>query len=737
MKQVIYPGGLDWSALGDPQRNALLPFRHVIDPQNAPRKGIYAATAPIIGGTSQSAMYQHGPDFLAPLGPYFPHPLRILSNHIAPNLEQIHADAGADKLLKGFATAATALGGVAAGEPATDAADSEGDELQSVLESWPIHLPDPNAYAQLECAIVRLASSCSDLENWSTNRVRFALILLLTWEGVPLRNLRKYCAYYSSRCLVKRTDRDEWYFVAAMRQADLGIGLMPIRLRRFAREIIELAKRLEKKQPGGAFTDPRRSYQSGDLDIPRVPSLRAMGGVLARRLEADPAGSLTPERAMLELTRATELHAAYHLGPLLATGLLDKLIIPPNYYCIEDLLREPGRPAALVDIQGNPWVNPYVPSDRDLRREKQRAAILRSLPHIWRDQAQSDPAKPKPRGQDKRRRGPTPQLAPILRPLSATPFIDWPEADQVRFFELYMPFPDLSNIRRILELHGLPSANRAAKRILKRLRQRGKLHCGRPLRLIHPEEQLPLLTKLTERMRPKNEDGTECRLGDKPYPKFCRPALGAQSMAVGSRLNESIQGRRDDLYVAGKLRLLEIHGTKTARAHRVLNLDLFARGPGGPEIVELFLAERARLTPEGACAKDGFLYGDPERGSKTDSEEFSSALEACLQELIGPATAPSSPDARKPRSARIYGRATHHTLRHAAPLRVIQGLLDEGVHLHGDFFGSVAELAKALGHSLLTLLGSYIGTAWLVLRYPEADCDASASPNHAGQTPPQ
>lgn len=69
------------------------------------------------------------------------------------------------------------------------------------------------------------------------------------------------------------------------------------------------------------------------------------------------------------------------------------------------------------------------------------------------------------------------------------------------------------------------------------------------------------------------------------------------------------------------------------------------------------------------------------------------------------------------RDVRIRGAATFHSLRHAAAVSVVQGLLDQSVHLTGNFSPSLCVLANALGHNVATLLGSYVGTAAVMLKW--------------------
>lgn len=485
--KVAVQDGLAWEDLDPVDRSALASFRWPCIPRNAPRKALYESIAGTIGTEGIGCVFGHGPDCFQGLGPWSIVPLSVLAPAVSSRIQSVYESSGMNAtissltaLLRGQVPVANPAGG-----PREVQGFDEDDEHTPVLASWPVKIPSPPEHEMITGAVQAMADRLHKREETSVDRIRFALWILLAWEGVPWPNLRKYNAFYGLDSFAIRADSKSLHFVAVMRQADLGLGIIPVTLRHYPELIQKLIKDLHAKQPGARLHDHRLRTTSERCKVRMPPNERSIVRYLREFFPRQ--HSIYREKWNVlakALNRVSQLHAAYYCGGMLAAGLMDRLIIPPNYFLVHDVLRKPGSAARLKNLMGEPWINPYVAGDRRQARGRGRGNILKSLQQNEERPENSD-AHVKP--------------APIIPELpevrSATGLGAAPIADQVRFCELYFAQPSLPAIRSMLVDVGNKEPEARARAIMRLLRCRGQLTAGRPLRLIHPGEERTVLAR--------------------------------------------------------------------------------------------------------------------------------------------------------------------------------------------------------------------------------------------------
>lgn len=643
--------------------------RWVVSPRNAPRKAIYSALTDRSGSEATDLMSGHGADVFSAHGPYSLPPLGVLQGMTADVLDDVYSATGAYEALQAAREVieASVIRDMGAAE-VEDASWGDDAEDISILDQWPTALPDArqlaltNAVGEAMLALPggRIRAARADL--------RCGAAVALGLSGLPTRNFGRYAAHYATASLVKRQPDQSLHFIALMRQADLGLGAMPVELGRLGPLLEGVFQSAHALQPGGSIFDGSPSRREWQFFLKH---LRSHGG-----LNIDATDETEVTRA---LGATSEYLALLRYGGMLAAGLCDRLLVPPNWYNLEDLLALGPGPPDLRDVRtgDRPWENPNVPSGRDRDREE----ILPYVVHMLGGEGSGWDHVGRP---------------PVLPEWCPTgPFGTWELAKQARFVRLYLCCPSRNNVTRLLERLGIEKAKRPrlANKILVQLRRTGGLKLGRPLRLLAPGDQETFAKLVLAPDGPLRE--MPRRLG----------GLVLLGLTFGMRLTEARRFRAADMRFVGQYVEVLARGTKNWRARRQFAAETFVAGAEG---LGLFAMLRQQIQGQGdRPRKNDPLFAPPEKRSKEDSDWLADALGAAFSMF----------SSRSVTNKWTEGTLTFHGLRHAAILRAVQDLVSSGVFARGNFKSCLASLAEAAGQTLPTTLASYIGTAALKIRW--------------------
>ena len=391
------------------------------------------------------------------------------------------------------------------------------------------------------------------------------------------------------------------------------------------------------------------------------------------------------------LRRVSNLAGLYNFGGLLTAALAGLLAVKPNYYDIGDLINAHRSKYELpLNVFGQAWVNPYHPSREQLQNrlspEKMaELAINRNIAGAG--------------GRGRRRR-----LGGQFCGHPSTWKDDKYEKVFVEFVAHYDCWPQRDSIQVMLTLAtGISDtcARRRATRIFRELSSQGRIRAGRPQRMVPIELIHEFLEKYV--VSALHHSGT--RHADLALHRIGQIRLGA---ALGARISETLRSTARDLCRRGNYEQIHIHGTKNHRASRDVPLWIAELGPNGSTLTGRLLdCWDARA----AFVTDGPLFGRDKESAQRASDALTDVLDPAFRSFRG---IPANNFSGEPQ---LDGRFTHHSLRHHAAIRMLQGAID-GHLSNGNFWVVVSEIAFALGQSPHTLLSSYLGTAALTLLPP-------------------
>lgn len=336
-------------------------------------------------------------------------------------------------------------------------------------------------------------------------------------------------------------------------------------------------------------------------------------------------------------------------------------------------------PTELEGLDGEPWSNPYVPSAEALDRAspEEELFVLMGL---------------RDRNRERKRALPGWFACKDIRTLL--------NDDLAKLIAFYIPcptFPLLYRLGLLLEGGSETAATLRARQIVLALNKKGLGHVGKPIRLVPPEKFLRFLEKAS------NEE-LAARTWQ-PITKDRVSGLLSSIAFTGMRLGEAIRVRRGDIFGVGNYETIFVDGTKVDRAKRTVPLQALRTGPNAEE---LYKSWQRVLTSSAVASAGEPLFASKDEGSRRYSDLLKSVLSGAFVSIN------SEVEGEDPRTA---GTFTAYSLRHAAALRLIQGAIDSDF-VHGNFACALAEISQCLGHSLPTLLSSYLGTACLALRWP-------------------
>jgi len=642
-------------------------------PRNAIRKALYSSmVAAGAGQESLALVFEHGSNALLPIGPLSFYPLSWIYSTAGEYLESVQERAGVPNLLDELFDVCRQYEPFPVVE-SRHAGEEDIPEFSDLPGIALFSIPTHREIALIEAAVeefVRLVRSNVVL---SEDFLRSGLLLLLGNAGVPARNLirhRLYCKIGSFAGMAGML-----HFIAVMPQADLGLGLIPVKMEGHSDVTKAILTRLKATGRLGLFDG-------------RTLSRREIGGHITSLLRNK--GFAVKGGACEILTRAwvrvSNFRALFSLGGMLAAGLASRLVLPPNYYDIGDLLNagnEKWKPLEAFD--GSPWRNPHIPSERRLEDHLSGPEMVKFL-------AQKHLAGRGGTGRGRK-----------MGTLFTNDPCEWSDAHLAKWFARYDCWPSRGKITSILSECFAASDSDAvlrAARIFRILREGGRLHAGRPLRFV-PSELIPRF--LSDELLPT------IRASHPGHPEVALKMEGRiwAGAALAMRLGEALRVRADDYHCEGRFETMHIRGTKSWRAARDFPLYLARQGLHGDMLVSGFL----RVTREQSIRHDELLFSYQDESAKRASEKLAVVMDRSFQAFRGILRDSLVGDPR------IDGRFTHHSLRHAAAIRMLQGVL-EREFVSGDLWGAVSELALSMGQSLHTHLCSYLGTAGLLLKKP-------------------
>ncbi len=295
-----------------------------------------------------------------------------------------------------------------------------------------------------------------------------------------------------------------------------------------------------------------------------------------------------------------------------------------------------------------------------------------------------------------RRRG-RPRKPPSWFPCTGKDLSAANNATLARLVAFYKPWPSFSFVRELIIRMGSRSekdASRRAGRVLGLLYQKAWGCTGKPLRYLAPDRIADLLTRAVEYELPARVKNRVTR--DK------LTGILLTMSAIGTRLGEAMRVRKGDICGIGAYESMRIHGTKVARARGDVCLDLFRSGPEGGALFEMWrksISRRCESLQEGKL-----LFSSEDEGCKRTSQLLKDVLDPAFRWVGGIRCQDEEEEAR------TEGVFTGYTLRHLVAIRLVQGAIDSHFR-HGNFVCALSEIAASMGHSLPTLLSSYLGTA--------------------------
>ena len=532
-------------------------------------------------------------------------------------------------------------------------------------------MPLPEDWKVFEQARDGFAKLLQSPETQSLDRLRYLMMFALCEAGIPLRNLLRRYKYYKYGSFIAA--RGQLWFLALIRQVDAGLGLVPVLISKCESRMLLLTRKLS----GKTGIDGNQLIGSDFL-----PTRAGFVNVVKLLLQSANAESADWDcmRIFHMIDRCSTFTALVHLGGFLTFSLRDKLILPANYYDIRDLLATMGTdPKELKGLDGAPWRNPYVPStealDRAVSQEELFALMGLNGGCARRGRPRKLPARCA--GRDVR----------LLENFELARLVAW-----------YIPCPTFALLYQLgLHLHpdSETAAARRAQKIVLALNDKGLGHVGKPIRLVPPQKFLHFLEQASK-------DGLA--MGTRRPQQKIKQLLMSVAF-TGMRLGEAMRLRRKDVFGVGRFETIFVNGTKVDRAKRSVPIQAMRRGPNGEELYKVWRSALSSSTV--ADAKEP-LFASKE----DDTKRFSDLLKSPLLRAFS-----SLSIAVEGEDSRTAGTFTAYSLRHAAALRLIQGAIDSDF-VNGNFTCALAEVAQCLGHSLPTLLSSYLGTACLALRWP-------------------
>jgi integrase len=380
------------------------------------------------------------------------------------------------------------------------------------------------------------------------------------------------------------------------------------------------------------------------------------------------------------MDRCSTFTAVVQLGGFLTCSLRDELILPANYYDIRDLFATTGIKAEeLKGLNGEPWRNPYVPTTETLNRALSHEELFELIGLGS-------------RRQERKRALPGRWAGREVRTLS--------NDDIAMLIADYIPcptFPLLYKLGLLLDGGSETAAKLRARQILLALNKKGLGHAGKPIRLV-PHEKFSHFLEVA-----CNEE-----LAAQTWQRTTKDrvmGLLATMAFTGMRLGEAIRMRGQNICRVGKYETIFIDGTKVDRAKRNVPTVAIRTGSNGEDLYKWW---RSFLASGSVTDAGEPLFASKDEGSKRYSDLLKSVLTGAFASLN------AGVEGEDPRTAGTY---SAYSLRHATALRLTQGAIDSDFEC-GNFSCALAEISQCLGHSLPTLLSSYVGTACLVLRWP-------------------
>ncbi|CAN5832578.1 hypothetical protein BH09VER1_BH09VER1_47670 [soil metagenome] len=615
-------------------------------------------------------IFEHGANAILPIGPLSFYPLSWIFATAGEYLKAVQERAGVSSLLHELADVRQRY------EPfpvleTLHAGEAGVPEFSGLPGIALFSIPTNQEIFFIETAVNEFVRLVRSKANFSEGFLRSGLLLLLGNAGIPARNLIRHHRYYKIASFVGLSEM--LHFIAVMPQADLGLGLLPVQMGGFSEVIKTVLGKLQATERLGLFDG-------------RVLSEREIGGHIARLLrntglEVKNAACVMLARAW---TRVSNFRALFNLGGMLTAGLASRLLLPPNYYDIGDILNvENERWKPLQAFDGSQWRSPYVPSERSLDNHLSRPEMIQLL---------TQKSLPGRGGKGRRRKLPSSFVSLPGK---------WTNEELAKWFVHYDCWPSRRKIASVLiECSAAPArdADIRAIQIFRIIQRQGYLHAGRPLRLV-PSGSVPQF--LTERLMPDIRERK---------PEMSQKMEGQifGGAAVAMRLGEALRLRAGDYHCEGRFDTMYIRGTKTWRAARTFPLHLARQGPHGNMLVTRFIDF---MRERSAQDKDELLFAYHDESAKRASEKLAVILDQSFRTFRGISDDSVTGDPR------IDGRYTHHSLRHGAAIRMLQGIVDISFR-SGDLWGAVSELALSMGQSLHTHLCSYLGTAGLLLKKP-------------------
>lgn len=637
-------------------------------PRNMIRKAFYSDLVEMGAGHEVLALvFEHGANAILPHGPLSFYPLNWILAIGQQFMDMSHSNAGIDLLFDELSQAIKTYGAPTVQEVADDS-ETLLPEFAGLpgISFLPVAISDEcvliNSAAN-EIARTTAQSRCSD------DYLRTAIAIELCRNGVPLVNLRRFQEYYTIDSFVQV--HDELFFVAVIAQNDVGMGLLPLPLRASSSLIRNMVQRLRG-------TGRRALFYGRSL------SDREFGSTISRGLAVN--GSTSQQLARM-LKRVSNLAGLYNFGGLLTAALASLLAVKPNYYDIGDLINAHRKNYELpLNVWGEPWANPYRPSREQLQNRlgPEKMAELAINRNIAGDG-----------GRGRRRR--------LGGQFCGHPS-SWTDEAFTQFVALYDCWPQRDSIEVMLILAtgvSATCARRKATRIFRKLSSQGRIRAGRPQRMVPIE----FFDEFLENYVVSALQPSAPRHADLAIHRIGQIRLGA---ALGVRISETLRSAARDHIRIGNYDQIHIHGTKNHRASRDVPIWIAQLGPQGSILTDRLLdcwKERAGIVT------DGPLFGREKEAAQRASDALTNVLDSAFRSFRG---IPAQNFSGEPQ---VDGRFTHHSLRHHAGIRMLQGAID-GHLSNGNFWVVVSEIAFALGQSPHTLLSSYLGTAALTLLPP-------------------
>jgi len=664
-------------------RDALSEFSWGDVPKNGIRKALYSALIEAgVGIEIIALIFEHGTNALLPMGPLSFYPMRWIFESAGQILNAVHEAAGVPVVFKDLEEISLRHTPFPFIE---DESGFDSVEFENLPGTGLISVPIKEEVELIKLATQEFVNLVLSNSNISVSVLRSGLLLLLAKAGVPILNLNIYKRYYGIKSFVSNSE--ELHFVALMTQKDLGMGLLPVNLGGDSELFTLILKRIKESEHHSLFFNKGLSKRETGQFIAtmlRINNAHLLEGITATSL-------------YWALHRCSNFNALFKLGGMLTAGLSGKLFLPANYYDIGDLLNAKNRTwTPLVGFDGYTWKNPYLPSERDLSNHLESDEMIELL-------KQKHLGGPNKRGR-KRKGG----IRKLSKEFGGEPST-WDNQKFQSFFLFYNCWPTRFKMQKVMqETTGLPEneCKRRATSIFRNMRQKCLLHAGRPLRFIPSEmfpEFLELLLKNIQRWRLKK-------------PELSRKnqmwVLGGA--ALGMRISETLIMRREDYQITGLFETMMIRGTKSRRAKRLFPLHLARQGSQGQALVRGFLAG---LNSDQGSEDDGtvpfsdFIDQEPENANNSLASVMDNTFRS-FRKIPKP-----NREKKVECHPHVVGRYTHHSLRHATAVRLLQAIMDTSFN-RGDMWGGISELALGLGHTLHTFLCSYVGTAVLTLNQP-------------------